>query len=197
MTPLAWCLLLVVLQRLGELAVARRNTARLVAEGAVEHGRGHYGLIVALHVAWLIALAALVPWRTVPSTVGIVLFLALQLARLWVLRSLGGRWTTRVIVLPGTAPVVRGPYRWLRHPNYLIVTAELFTLPAAFGAWTLATAFTLLNAALLLLVRIPVEERALAAAARDRGTARPDPRPANPLSRKGKVARSGSFRDSA
>ena len=167
-TPLAWCILLVVAQRLAELAVARRNTARLLARGAVEHGGRHYKLIVALHVAWLLALATLVPWRTTPSAFGIILFLALQLARLWVLFSLGGRWTTRVIVVPGATPVARGPYRWLRHPNYVIVTAELFTLPAAFGAWILAATFAVLNGALLLLVRIPIEARALEGAARAR-----------------------------
>lgn len=164
MTPLAWCLVLVTAQRLAELAVARRNTRGLVAAGAVEHGAGHYGLIVLLHAGWLAALALTVPWGRPPSWPWLALFIAMQPLRLWILASLGRHWTTRIIVLPGAAPVARGPYRWLRHPNYLLVAVEILALPAAFGAWTLALTASLLNAALLLLVRIPAEERALAEA---------------------------------
>lgn len=161
MSPLLWCLALVVAQRLAELALAARNTRALVAAGGVEHGARHYKLIVAQHAAWLLALALLVPWNTRPSLPWLALFLAMQPLRVWVLASLGRRWTTRVIVLPGAPPVRRGPYRWLRHPNYVVVAVELLALPAAFGAWGLALVFTASNAALLLLIRIPAEERAL------------------------------------
>lgn len=171
MTPLAWCLALVVAQRSAELVLARRNTASLLARGGVEHGAAHYPLIVALHAGWLAALAIVVPWDRPPSWPWLGLFIAMQPVRLWILASLGPRWTTRIIVMPGDQRVRRGPYRWLRHPNYLLVAIEIFALPAAFGAWTLAIAASLLNAALLLLVRIPAEERALASEATTGGTA--------------------------
>ncbi len=153
--------LLVAVQRLGELAYARRNTKRLMAAGAVEHGAGHYPLIVALHGAWLAALFALVPAEA-PANWGLLgLYGLLQLGRLWVIASLGRRWTTRVIVVPGAPLVTRGPYRFLRHPNYLIVALEIPVLPLAFGAWQIALGFGLANLALLA-QRIRVEARALA-----------------------------------
>ena len=152
---------LVALQRLAELWVARRNTARLLARGAVEHGAGHYPLLVALHAAWLLALVLLVPGDRWPEPVLLGLFLLLQPLRLWCIGSLGGRWTTRVIVPPGEPPLRRGPYRWLSHPNYLIVATEILLLPLAFGAWGIALVFSLLNA-LVLAWRIRVESAALA-----------------------------------
>ena len=164
MSPVLVAVLLVALQRLGELAVARRNTRRLLAAGAVERGRGHYPLIVALHAAWLASLPLVVPPDRWPSLPWLILFLALQPLRAWAISSLGGRWTTRILVLPGAAPVSRGPYRWLRHPNYVVVALEILALPLAFGAPAHALLFSALNAALLLLVRIPAEERALAGA---------------------------------
>ena len=164
MSPVLVAVLLVALQRLGELVVARRNTKRLLAAGAVERGRGHYPLIVALHAAWLASLPLVVPPDRWPSLPWLILFLALQPLRAWAISSLGGRWTTRILVLPGAAPVSRGPYRWLRHPNYVVVALEILALPLAFGAPAHALLFSVLNAALLLLVRIPAEERALAGA---------------------------------
>ena len=164
MSPVLAAVLLVALQRLAELAVARRNTRRLLAGGAVERGRGHYPLIVALHAAWLATLPLVVPPDRWPDLPWLLLFLALQPVRVWAIASLGGRWTTRILVLPGAAPVRRGPYRWLRHPNYVVVALEILALPMAFGAPAHALLFSLLNAALLLLVRIPAEERALATA---------------------------------
>ncbi len=153
--------LLVAAQRLGEMAYARRNTQRLLAAGGVEHGAGHYPLIVALHGGWLAALFALVPPEA-PADWGLLgAYGLLQLGRLWVIASLGGRWTTRVIVLPGTPPVRRGPYRFLRHPNYLVVALEIPLLPLAFGAWQIALGFGAANLALLA-HRIRVEDRALA-----------------------------------
>ena len=153
--------LLVALQRLAEVGHARRNARRLLAAGGVEHGAGHYPLLVALHGAWLAALFALVPAEA-PANWGLLgLYGLLQLGRLWVIASLGRRWTTRVIVVPGAPLVTRGPYRFLRHPNYLIVALEIPVLPLAFGAWPIALAFGLANLALLA-HRIRVEARALA-----------------------------------
>ncbi len=153
--------LLVALQRLAELGYARRNARRLLAAGGVEHGAGHYPLFVALHGAWLVALFVLVPAEA-PADWGLLgLYGLLQLGRLWVIASLGRRWTTRVIVVPGAPLVTRGPYRFLRHPNYLIVALEIPVLPLAFGAWQIALGFGLANLALLAW-RIRIEERALA-----------------------------------
>lgn len=154
--------LLVALQRLGELLYARRNTRRLLAEGAVEVGAGHYPFLVGLHAAWLIVLAALVPPEAEPSWFLLAVFLLLQAGRLWVLASLGRFWTTRIISLPGAPLVSSGPYRYCRHPNYLIVMAEIAVLPLAFGAWNMALGFFFLNAGLLLW-RIRIEEKSLAA----------------------------------
>jgi len=153
-------LALVAAQRLIELGVAARNTRRLVAAGGVEIGAGHYPLLVALHAGWLVAQAAVVP-AGVPIVWGLIaLFVALQAGRLWVIATLGRFWTTRIVTVPG-APLVRGgPYRWLRHPNYWIVCAEVAVLPLAFGLWGLAAVFTVLNA-LLLRHRIAIEEAAL------------------------------------
>lgn len=150
---------LVALQRLAELAIARRNTNRLLAAGAVEYGAGHYPAIVALHALWLLSVLAFVP-ADAPVCWPLLGALALlQAARAWVVASLGRFWTTRIIVLPGMPPVRRGPYRWLRHPNYVIVAAEIALLPLAFGAWEVALAFSVANAALLW-HRIRIEEAA-------------------------------------
>jgi methyltransferase len=153
--------LLVALQRLAELLYARRNTRRLLAAGGREVGAAHYPLLVALHAAWLLAIFFFVPPDAPVSWPLLALYGLLQAARLWVLASLGARWTTRVVVLPDRPLIARGPYRWLRHPNYAIVAAEIAVLPAAFGAWTLALAFSLLNAGVLAW-RLRIEERALA-----------------------------------
>ncbi len=150
---------LVAVQRVAELAYARRNTARLLAAGAREAGARHYPLIVAVHVAWLVALVALVPADTVPGLLWLAVFIALQGGRVWVIASLGPYWTTRVIVPQGAPTVRRGPYRFLRHPNYVIVAAEIAVLPIAFGAWHIAVVFTLLNG-LVLTHRIRVEDAA-------------------------------------
>jgi len=155
---------LVGLQRIVELAYAARNTRALMARGAVEYGRAHYPLIVALHAAWLIAIVVFVPWHTPPDWAWLGLFIVLQAARLWVVASLGPHWTTRIIVLPGATLVQRGPYRWVRHPNYCVVAAEIAVLPLVFGAWRIALIFTVLNAAMLAW-RIHVEHGALDTAA--------------------------------
>lgn len=153
-------LALVALQRLLELALARRNTARLRTQGAIEVGRRHYPLFVVLHAGWLGALA-LHPAPS-PNPGLLALFAILMLARGWVILSLGRFWTTRIITLPGAPLVKRGPYRWLRHPNYLVVAAEIAVLPLAFGAWEIAIVFSALNGALLA-QRIAVEEEVLTA----------------------------------
>lgn len=152
---------LVSLQRMAELVLAERNTRRLLARGAFEIGRGHYPLVVAVHAGWLISLWLLAPGRPI-QLAPLTLFVLLQTCRIWVITTLGSRWTTRIIVLPG-APLVRaGPYRWTDHPNYLIVIGEIALLPLAFGLPLLAALFTLLNAAVIW-VRIRVENQALAA----------------------------------
>lgn len=161
MSALFAVLLFVVAQRLAELLWSARNTRRLKTRGAVETGQKHYPFIVALHVAWLAALAFGIPADTAPSGPLLVLYALLQVARLWVICSLGPYWTTRVITLPGAPLVRRGPYRLIRHPNYLVVAAEIAVLPAAFGAWWIAVVFTALNAAMLW-HRIRVEDAALA-----------------------------------
>jgi methyltransferase len=150
----------VVVQRLGELALSSHNTGRLLRAGAHEVGREHYPWIVALHVLWLVALVTMVDPATPPNYGWLGLFGLLQLARLWILASLGGRWTTRVIVMPGAPLIERGPYRFLRHPNYVVVAAEIAVLPLAFDAWQVALVFTILNA-LMLHHRIRIEDRAL------------------------------------
>jgi methyltransferase len=155
-------LLLVTLQRLGELALARRNTSRLLARGAIEVGAGHYPLVVSVHAAWLIALWI---WGLdqdvgLPALAG---FIALQGLRLWILATLGPRWTTRIIVLPGEPLVASGPYRYLAHPNYAVVAAEIALLPLALHLLLLALIFTALNTAVLV-IRIRAETSALSAA---------------------------------
>ena len=135
-------------QRLSELVIARRNTQRLLARGAIEIGAAHYPAIVLLHAAWLVGLW-LLAWRRPPSLPWLVVYAALEAARLWVLLTLGGRWTTRIIVLPGAPLVARGPFRFLSHPNYAVVIAEIAVLPLAFGMPIYAAIFSVLNAAVL------------------------------------------------
>ncbi|MFT5180207.1 MAG: methyltransferase [Alphaproteobacteria bacterium] len=152
---------LIVLQRLIELMVARINTRKLLAAGGIEHGAGHYPLMVGLHVAWLVSLVIFVPAHTALNPLWFVVFLFLQAARVWVIASLGRYWTTRVITVPGSILVARGPYRWLRHPNYLIVIAEIAVVPMIAGAWQIAVGFSIANAGLLW-HRIRIENTALA-----------------------------------
>lgn len=159
--PAYLILSLVTLQRLGELVLAERNTRALLKRGAHEVGRGHYPFIVAVHAGWLITLWLLGPGPPI-HVLPLALFIALQAARVWVIASLGDRWTTRIIVLP-RAPLVRsGPYRWIDHPNYLIVICEIAVLPLIFGLPAVALFFSLLNG-LVLWVRIREENKALAA----------------------------------
>ena len=149
-TALAYAVLaLVALQRLSELPLSARNTKTLLAQGAVETGAGHYPVIVGLHVLWLVSILVFLPHPTPVYWPLLAVFALFQLLRLWVIRSLGVFWTTRVISLPGAPLVTTGPYRYLRHPNYLAVAGEVLFLPLAFGEWAVAIIFSVANAALL------------------------------------------------
>jgi methyltransferase len=150
---------LVTLSRMIELPFARANTRRLLAAGGREVAPSHYPLIVALHAAWLAALWWFARDRPVNLPL-LALFGLVELGRIWVLLTLGRRWTTRIVVVPGEALVRRGPYKFLNHPNYAVVVAEIALLPLVFGLWRVALVFTLLNAAALT-VRIHEENRAL------------------------------------
>jgi methyltransferase len=161
MSAFGWILVLVAAQRLAELALAARNTRKLLAQGGREVGAAHYPLFVLLHTAWLVAILVTVPWNAVPNWWLVGVFVVLQLLRVWVIATLGPYWTTRVITVDG-APLVRGgPYRFVRHPNYWVVAGEIAVLPLAFGAWPVALVFSVLNA-LLVRHRVAVEEGALA-----------------------------------
>lgn len=149
----------VTVQRIAELVLARRNTRRLIAKGAVEAAPAHYPAIVAVHAAWLIALWAFAPTRP-PDIPLLIVFAMLQAARVWVIATLGERWTTRILILPG-APLIRsGPYKFSSHPNYIVVAAEILVLPLVFGLIGVALVFSALNA-LILWVRINAENSAL------------------------------------
>ncbi len=149
----------VALQRLSELVVSARNTRALKARGAVEIGAEHYPVMVVLHAAWLLTMVVLVGGRAISLPL-LGVFALLQLARIWVLTTLGSRWTTRIIVLPGAPLVTSGPFRFVKHPNYCVVAAEIVVLPLVFGLVWVAVIFSLLNAAMLW-VRIGAEHRAL------------------------------------
>lgn len=153
---------LVAVQRLGELVLSRHNAKRLLAEGGSEAGAGHYPVLVMVHAGWLVALAVAVPADRPAEWTLVALYAALQGVRYWVIATLGGNWTTRIITVPGRRPVGHGPYRFLRHPNYLVVACEIALLPLVFGAWRIALAFSVLNGAVLA-YRIRIENAALAA----------------------------------
>ena len=152
-------LIFVTLERGAELVWARRNTRRLLAMGAREAEPGHYPLIVLLHAAWLLGLWVL-GWGRAVSIPWLVVFALLQAGRVWVLATLGRRWTTRIIVVPGETLVRRGPYRLIPRPNYAGVAGEILVLPLVFGLVAYGLVFAILNAAVLCL-RIRAEERAL------------------------------------
>ncbi|WP_342505773.1 isoprenylcysteine carboxylmethyltransferase family protein [Sporosarcina sp. FSL K6-2383] len=164
---------IVILQRLIELLIARRNEKWMLAQGAFEVGTAHYPMMVTMHIAFFVSfLLEVMIFERVLSPIWIVLlgiFLLAQTARIWCLLSLGKFWNTKIIVLPGADVVRRGPYRWVRHPNYMIVTIELLILPLLFGAYFTAVLFTLLNV-WMLSVRIPAEEKALKEATNYRET---------------------------
>ena len=157
---------LVVVQRLAELRLAERNRVALLEQGAVEVGQSHYSWMVAMHTAFLASCVTEVwllerPFIPALAASMLILLIAASGARYWAISTLGGRWTTRILVLPGASPVTGGPYRFVRHPNYLAVAAEIAALPLAHTAWITALTFSTANSVLLLLVRIPAEEAAL------------------------------------
>lgn len=161
----------VVASRVFELALAKRNAAILLARGAEEHGAAHHPLLVAFHACFLASFAAEAAstgfalqgsWR-----LRLACFLALQPARWWIIRSLGEAWNTRILVVRGAPLSRRGPYRYLKHPNYWLVAAEILLLPSVFSCWATAAWATCVNALLLLGLRIPAEERALRLTASD------------------------------
>jgi methyltransferase len=152
-------LALVTLQRAAELVVARRNTRNLLARGAVELASGHYPLVVAVHAGWLISLWIFGREQPV-NAVALSAYLVLQGLRGWVFWTLGARWTTRIIVLPGERLVSTGPYRYLSHPNYAVVAGEIAVLPLVLYLPWIAAIFTILNAGVLA-IRIRAENRAL------------------------------------
>lgn len=160
MSVLYIVLALVVVQRVAELLVASRNTRRLLAAGGQEIGAVQYPFFVLLHAAWIASMAILIPPSTPPNWALLALYALLQPLRIWAIVSLGPYWTTRIINVPGAPLVRRGPYRFFRHPNYIVVCAEIAVLPLAFGALEIAIVFSILNAALLSW-RVRVEERAL------------------------------------
>ncbi len=161
MTLTVLVLAFVTLQRLGELVLARRNTTRLLERGAIEVAPGHYPLIVGLHTLWLAGLWVLALTRGLsPDLLLLAIFLVLQGLRVWVLMSLGARWTTRILVVPGEQLIASGPYRYLSHPNYWVVIGEILVLPLAFGLAWYAVLFSILNLAVLW-VRIRAENKAL------------------------------------
>ena len=156
-----WLVLgLVTAQRLWELWLADRNTKRLLSEGAVEVGAAHDPLFVVLHASWLVAIAIFTPWTAVPNLWWLALYVVLQFGRLWIIRTLGRFWTTRIITLPGAPLETGGPYRFVRHPNYVVASLEILVLPLVFGQVWIALAWTVANA-LLVAWRIRVEDRAL------------------------------------
>lgn len=158
-------------ERIGELITSKRHAAWAFERGGVESGRGHFPWMVALHTGLLVGCLAevwlldrpFIPWLGWPM---FVIAIACQAGRIWIIRSLGNQWNTRVIVVPGMPLSRRGPYRWkrLRHPNYVLVAVEGIALPLIYTGWITALVFTVLNAILLLGFRIPAEDRALTAA---------------------------------
>ncbi|RHW42294.1 hypothetical protein D1B31_06645 [Neobacillus notoginsengisoli] len=164
MTLFAVFLCFVILQRLIELFIARRNEQRMKAEGAIEFGQEHYPWMVSMHVGFFLCLIGEVAfWQKSLSPFWLILlpvFLLAQAGRIWALTSLGKYWNTKIIVLPGANVVRKGPYRLVRHPNYVIVTLEMFVIPLLFNAYMTAAVFALLNA-IMLSIRIPAEEAAL------------------------------------
>lgn len=155
----------VIVQRLTELAIARRNERLMIAKGAVEFGANHYPFMVLLHSAFILTVIFEVSYfHRELSRIWLLLFIGFiftQAMRVWALRSLGPYWNTKILVLPGANVVKKGPYQFIKHPNYVIVTIEIILIPLLFNAYTTAILFTILNI-IILAVRIPAEEKALA-----------------------------------
>ncbi|MBC7385820.1 MAG: hypothetical protein H7301_06625 [Cryobacterium sp.] len=166
-TVLFFVLLLVflIVQRLAELKIASRNTAKLLKTGAVEFGGKHYWVLVALHTAFFLSLIAEASGRALETSklwsIFLTIFIVAQMGRVWVIRSMHGRWTTRIIVSPGKPLVNQGPFQYIPHPNYTIVAVELFVIPMLFNLYLTSAVFTVANVCVLLFIRLPEETRAL------------------------------------
>lgn len=150
----------IIVERLIELPIANRNTKRLLEQGGVEHSSGHYPLIVAVHVGWIIAMVGFGHDNAV-NFIWLGVYVVLQVLRIYIIGTLGRRWTTRIIVVPGETKVAKGPFAVLPHPNYLLVIAEILVAPLVLGLWEVAAIFSALNA-MVLTIRISAEERAWA-----------------------------------
>ena len=164
MVGLYLAIIAVAVQRLLELRLAKRNLAWALKQGGREHGREHYPLFFLLHVGWMLGILFEGTIRNQLSVgwwVWLMVFLLAQGLRYWVITTLGPQWNTRIVVVPGAKRIQSGPFAYVNHPNYLAVALELFSLPLVFNAWVTALVASILNALLLLLVRIPTEERAL------------------------------------
>ena len=159
MTLAVLFLLYIVAQRLVELVIARRNTAALVAAGATGHFPRHYPLIVLVHGGWIVAMVVL-GWNNPVHLGWLAVYALIQVLRVWTLASIGRRWTTRILTLPNETLVAKGPYRFLPHPNYMVVIAEILVAPLVLGLPLVAAVFSALNAAVLV-IRVSAEERAL------------------------------------
>ena len=150
----------IIFERLLELPIANRNTKRLIAAGGVEHAPGHYPLIVMIHTGWILAMVGL--GHNNPVNYALLgVYAGLQVLRVYILGTLGQRWTTRIIVVPGEQKVTKGPFAVVPHPNYLLVIAEILIAPLVLGLWEVAAVFSALNAAILV-IRVSAEERAWA-----------------------------------
>jgi methyltransferase len=158
-------LTMIIVQRMVELAIAKRNELKMIKLGGYEVGGSHYKIVVTLHTFFFLSLIVEVIFFQGAPLFGwwllLTLFLFLQLMRVWTIRSLGMFWNTKIIILPGASPVIKGPYRWIKHPNYLIVILELMVIPLMFQAYFTALLFTIFNLIILLKIRIPLEEQAL------------------------------------
>ncbi|ROS27878.1 isoprenylcysteine carboxyl methyltransferase family protein [Cellulomonas sp. PhB150] len=168
MTPYDWLIVVIALERVAELVVSQRHVTWALAHGGVESGQRHYPPMVALHTGLLVACVVEVhaadrPFLPALGWTALAFVVAANALRWWCITTLGRHWSTRVIVVPGSTLVRRGPYRWFAHPNYVAVAVEGLALPLVHTAWVTAIAFTVLNAILLLRFRIPTEERALQA----------------------------------
>lgn len=159
---------IVLVQRLSELMLARRNYRWALQHGGTEVGGNHYWLFIVLHGGWLVSFFGECSFRETSVPPFWPLLLAMiaiaQILRYWAIRSLGRHWNTRIVVFEGLTAIKSGPYRYLKHPNYIAVALELFAIPALLGAWYSAIFFSAVNALLLLGIRVPLEEQALEAA---------------------------------
>jgi methyltransferase len=157
--------LLVGVQRIGELAISKRNSKWMESQGGYEVGQEHYKLILFIHLLFFVGIwVEVLFFRATPPTwawAPFGLFVIAQVFRYWCIRSLGRYWNTRIWVVPGHTPQIKGPYRFMRHPNYVVVAIELLVFPLIFGAYLTATVVTIINTLIMFLIRIPLEEVAL------------------------------------